>query len=109
MWNRPAGLFGAAVVATVAVLAFAPALSAAEDDQAAAVAQGGAEDRTVLESRNTVIEEHRRAGEVYMIEVQKRNAGSYVLMDRDGQGHRESRGTDVENDVDTAKWSLIRW
>jgi hypothetical protein len=63
----------------------------------------------VLESRNTVIQEHRRGGEVYLIEVQKRNAGSYVLIDRDGQGQRESRSTDLENDVDTAKWSLFRW
>lgn len=95
---------GAAAVSVVA-LALASALPAAEEQPF--VAEEAASQ--VLESRNTIIEEHRRAGQVYRIEVQTRNIGSYVLMDRDGQGQRESRSTDVENDVDTAKWSLFRW
>lgn len=107
MLNGQNRYMSAAAILAVVALVSVPASPAAEEKPASAAADDPAS--TVLESRNTVIEEHRRGGEVYMIEVQTRNVGSYVLMDRDGQGHRESRASDVENDVDTAKWSLIRW
>lgn len=96
------GLILAALVA-----ACAPALGIAEEPSPSRTADETSD--VVLESRNTTMAEHRRAGEVYLIEVKKRNAGTYYLSDRDGQGQRESRSSDLENDVDSAKWSLFRW
>lgn len=77
-----------------------------------AVDDGGTPDEpqiTIRESGDTVIEEYRIGGELYMIKLTPKKGAPYYLVDSDGDGSLERRWNDREPRLLIPSWVLLRW
>lgn len=79
---------------------------------ASVVDDGGTPDEpqiTIRESGDTVIEEYRIGGELYMIKLTPSKGAPYYLVDSDGDGSLERRWNDREPRLMIPSWVLLRW
>jgi len=80
---------------------------------APAVADGGGTPDepqvTIRETGETVIEEYRIGGELYMIKITPNKGVPYFLVDSDGDGSLERRWNDREPRLLIPSWVLLRW
>jgi hypothetical protein len=63
---------------------------------------------TIIKKRNTLIEEYRRNGSVYMVKITPKSGYPYYLIDSDGDGSLETKKNHLE-DHETVRWELFRW
>lgn len=63
---------------------------------------------TIIRKDDSVIEEYRVNGHLYMVKVTPFHGLPYVLMDNDGDGKLESRRSDLD-DVIVPQWVLFTW
>lgn len=64
----------------------------------------------IIQRDDKTIEEHRVNGRLYMIKVTPKNAPPYFLLDKDGDGTMETRGSsDLQPDIQIPHWVLFRW
>ncbi len=76
------------------------------------VESGGTPDEpqiTIREAADTVIEEYRIGGELYMIKIIPRKGAPYFLVDSDGDGSLERRSNEREPRLLIPSWILLRW
>ncbi len=115
----------ARLICTSVFLAVAlPALAAETHENAAPAApidhpapstggvEGGTPDEpqiTIVDKGETVIEEYRIGGELYMIKVVPKKGVPYYLVDSDGDGSFERRWNDREPRLLIPSWVLLRW
>jgi hypothetical protein len=64
----------------------------------------------IIQREDKTIAEYRVNGQLYMIKVTPKNAPSYFLVDRDGDGTMESHSPgNLEPDIQIPRWVLFRW
>ena len=61
------------------------------------------------ETKDTLVNEFRINGQLYMIQVIPRKGPSYYLVDSDGDGNLETRRNDLAPDLLIPAWVLRRW
>lgn len=87
----------------------APEENAGAEPQAPAAPDDLEPEITIRTEGDTVFEEHRLNGRLYMVKVTPKHGVPYYLLDRDGDGQFESRLTDLENDTAVPMWVIKRW
>lgn len=64
---------------------------------------------TIIQREDAEIEEYRVNGRLYMVKVKPNNAPAYYLVDRDGDGHMESRISGIKDDPIVPQWVIFSW
>lgn len=88
-------------------------LTAAEDDQIPpplpeALEEGFEPEVTIIRRKETLIEEFRRNGILYMIKITPKRGYPYYLIDSDGDGSLETRQNELGN-PEVVQWRLFSW
>jgi len=66
-------------------------------------------DVTIIRKKDSTIEEYRLNGRLYLVKVTPIRGPAYYLMDSDGDGHLESRMSEIYSDFVIPKWVLFSW
>lgn len=98
----------------IALILAAPAWALDESpptlQEAAPVAETVAEPEiTILERADSVIEEYRMAGRLYMVKVIPTHGMPYYMMDTDGDGSLETTRWGIAENMLIPQWILFRW
>lgn len=107
----------------LSLLLLLPALSFAEEDQAEIAAEpeppelpaivvNGEEmeaDITITREGKKTIQEFRRNGELYMVKIIPDIGPAYYLIDTDGDGNMDVRGSDLDKGININQWKLLEW
>ncbi|MCS3904219.1 hypothetical protein J2T55_002254 [Methylohalomonas lacus] len=64
---------------------------------------------TIIQREDAEIEEYRVNGRLYMVKVKPSNGPVYYLVDRDGDGHMESRISGIKDDPIVPQWVIFSW
>jgi len=64
---------------------------------------------TIIQKEESVIEEYRINGNLYMVKITPSVGAPYYLIDKDGDGRMESRTTTLGSDVVVPQWVLFSW
>jgi hypothetical protein len=64
---------------------------------------------TIIQKEESMVEEYRVNGNLYMIKITPSVGASYYLIDRDGDGNMEFRTNTLGGDVMVPQWVLFRW
>ncbi len=64
---------------------------------------------TIIQREDAEIEEYRVNGRLYMVKVKPNNGPAYYLVDRDGDGHMESRISGIKDDPIVPQWVIFSW
>ncbi len=65
-------------------------------------------DVTIIKKEEGTLYEYRVNGLLYMVKVVPQLGPPYYMLDRDGDGEFDSRGSDPTN-VSVPQWVLFRW
>lgn len=97
------------------VIAYSPiqVVIAAEEDQIPpplpeALEEGFEPEVTIIRRKETLIEEFRRNGILYMIKITPKRGYPYYLIDSDGDGSLETRQNELGN-PEVVQWRLFSW
>ncbi|MDT8405777.1 MAG: DUF2782 domain-containing protein [Methylococcales bacterium] len=66
-------------------------------------------DITITRKDSKVIQEFRRNGQLYMVKVIPERGFPYYLIDTDGDGTLDVRGSDLERNLNINQWKLMEW
>ncbi|MGR9115808.1 MAG: DUF2782 domain-containing protein [Gammaproteobacteria bacterium] len=66
-------------------------------------------DITIIRKGKKTIQEYRINGELYMIKIVPDIGPPYYLIDTDGDGNMDVRGTDLEKGMNIHQWKLLEW
>lgn len=66
-------------------------------------------DITIIRKGKKTIQEYRINGELYMIKIIPAVGPPYYLIDSDGDGTMDVRGTDLEKGMNINQWKLLEW
>lgn len=86
----------------------APKVIKADDTDEAALQEEGPV-VTIKVEGDRKIEEYRIRGRLYMIKVTSKNAPTYYLIDRDGDGNLESRRSELDPRIFVPLWVVYKW
>jgi hypothetical protein len=64
---------------------------------------------TIIRQEDTIIEEYRIGGNLYMVKITPSIGPSYYLVDQDGDGKLESRTTQLGSDSAVPQWVIFSW
>jgi hypothetical protein len=64
---------------------------------------------TIIQKEESVVEEYRINGNLYMVKITPSVGAPYYLMDRDGDGSMEFRSNTLGGDVSVPQWVLFSW
>lgn len=97
------------------VIAYSPlqVVMAAEEEQIPpplpeALEEGFEPEVTIIRRKETLIEEFRRNGILYMIKITPKRGYPYYLIDSDGDGSLETRQNELGN-PEVVQWRLFSW
>ena len=66
-------------------------------------------DITITRKKIKTVTEYSVNGNVYMIKISPDNAPAYYIIDSDGDGHLETRRSDLEQGMNIPQWLLFSW
>ena len=66
-------------------------------------------DITIIRRGEKTIQEYSVNGQVYMIKIIPDIGPAYYLIDKDGDGNMEVRGTDLDNLININQWQIYSW
>ena len=66
-------------------------------------------DITIIRKGKKTIQEYRINGELYMIKIVPDIGPPYYLIDSNGDGNMDVRGTDLERGIHINQWKLLEW
>jgi hypothetical protein len=66
-------------------------------------------DITIIRRGEKTIQEYSVNGQVYMIKIIPDIGPAYYLIDKDGDGNMEVRGTDLDNGININQWRIYSW
>ncbi|MDH5299781.1 MAG: DUF2782 domain-containing protein [Gammaproteobacteria bacterium] len=90
------------LLATLATLAWLPSAQAEGDDVEPEI--------TIRSQQNeSIIEEYRVNGNLYMIKVTPKKGPSYFLVDSNGDGELDQRKSDLDPHMLIPRWVLFSW
>ena len=64
---------------------------------------------TIIQRGQEAVQEYRVGHQLYMIKVTPSKGAPYYLVDLDGDGTLETRRSDLDPEVVTPQWVLLRW
>ncbi len=64
---------------------------------------------TIVQRRDETVEEYRHNGQLFMVKITPIRGKPYYLMDSDGDGHLETRMSQLYSDFVIPKWVLFSW
>ena len=70
--------------------------------------QGFEPEVTIIRRKETLIEEYRQNGMLYMIKITPKRGYPYYLIDSDGDGSLETRRNELDN-PEVVQWRLFSW
>lgn len=66
-------------------------------------------DITIIRKGKKTIQEFRRNGELYMVKIIPAAGPAYYLIDTDGDGSMDVRGSDLDKGLQINQWKLFEW
>lgn len=63
---------------------------------------------TIIRRKETLVEEYRQNGILYMIKITPKRGYPYYLIDSDGDGSLETRRNELDN-PEIVQWRLFSW
>ncbi len=66
-------------------------------------------DITIIRKDQKVIHEYRRGGQLYMVKIIPERGFPYYLIDTDGDGTLDARGSDLERNLNIHQWKVLEW
>jgi hypothetical protein len=63
---------------------------------------------TIIRRKETLIEEYRNNGILYMVKITPKRGYPYYLIDSDGDGSLETRRNELDN-PEVVQWRLFSW
>ncbi|MCK4840763.1 MAG: DUF2782 domain-containing protein [Methylococcales bacterium] len=66
-------------------------------------------DITITRKGKKTIQEFRRNGELYMIKIIPDIGPAYYLIDIDGDGNMDVRGSDLDKGTKVNQWKIFEW
>lgn len=66
-------------------------------------------DITIIRKGKKTIQEFRKNGELYMVKVIPVVGPSYYLIDTNGDGNMDVRGSDLDKGTNINQWKLFEW
>lgn len=66
-------------------------------------------DITIIRGKKKTIQEYRRNGEIYMVKVIPDKGPAYYLIDINGDGKLDVRGSDLDKGLNINMWKLLEW
>ncbi len=66
-------------------------------------------DITIIRKGKNTIQEFRINGQLYMIRVKPDIGPAYYLIDTDGDGNMDVRGSDLDKGLNINQWKLLEW
>lgn len=66
-------------------------------------------DITIVRRGKSTVQEYRRAGKLYMIKVVPDIGPAYYMVDSDGDGHVDVRGSDMDRGSNINMWKILEW
>lgn len=66
-------------------------------------------DITITRKGKKTIQEFRRNGELYMVKVIPDVGPAYYLIDTNGDGNMDVRGSDLDKGININQWKLLEW
>lgn len=64
---------------------------------------------TIIQRGQETVQEYRVGNQLYMIKITPSKGAPYYLVDIDGDGTLETRRSDLDPEVVTPQWVLLRW
>jgi len=66
-------------------------------------------DITIIRKGGKTIQEYRKNGELYMVKIMPAVGPAYYLIDTNGDGNMDVRGSDLEDGSKINQWKLFGW
>ena len=66
-------------------------------------------DITIIRKGKNTIQEYRINAKLYMIKIIPAAGPPYYLIDTDGDGNMDVRGSDLERGVNINQWKILEW
>ncbi len=66
-------------------------------------------DITIIRRGKKTIQEYRINGQLYKVKIIPDIGPPYFLVDIDGDGNMEVRGTDLDNKININQWTIFSW
>jgi len=66
-------------------------------------------DITIIRKGKKTIQEFRKNGELYMVKIIPIVGPAYYLIDTDGDGNMDVRGSDLDKGTQINQWKLFEW
>jgi len=66
-------------------------------------------DITIIRKGKKTIQEYRKNGKLYMVKVVPAVGPSYYLIDTDGDGDMDVRGSDLDKGMNINQWKIFEW
>jgi Protein of unknown function (DUF2782) len=66
-------------------------------------------DITIIRGNKKTLQEYRHNGEVYMVKVIPDVGPAYYLIDTNGDGKLDVRGSDLDKGLQINMWNLLEW
>jgi len=66
-------------------------------------------DITIIRKGKKTIQEFRKNGQLYMVKIIPAVGPSYYLIDTDGDGNMDVRGSDLDKGMKINQWKLFEW
>lgn len=66
-------------------------------------------DITIIRKGKKTIQEYRKNGQLYMVKIIPVVGPSYYLIDTDGDGNMDVRGSDLDKGTNINQWKLFEW
>ena len=66
-------------------------------------------DITIIRKGKKTIQEFRKNGQLYMVKIVPVVGPAYYLIDTDGDGNMDVRGSDLDNGLKINQWKVFGW
>ncbi len=66
-------------------------------------------DITIIRKGNKTIQEFRKNGKLYMVKITPIAGPPYYLIDTDGDGNMNVRGSDIDKGMNINQWKIFEW
>jgi len=66
-------------------------------------------DITIIRKGKKTIQEYRKNGKLYMVKIVPAVGPSYYLIDTDGDGNMDVRGSDLDKGMNINQWKIFEW
>jgi len=66
-------------------------------------------DITIIRKGKSTIQEYRRAGKLYMVKIIPDIGPPYYMVDSDGDGKMDVRGSDMDRGSNINMWKILEW